>query len=298
MLCALAVGVMLCAAGCSSLSPSVTVKARKFDDFVRNQVETDSENPVSVMQRYRRDFDSHTAPDGLKDLNDEELQVLFDSAALAYWYGGAGTIPEVEGSFRELVHRDAAREADVSAIFHIYMAERDFGKAANVKNLLPDSDMEIVPSLVDTVLESNTLPTELVVDPVSQTVTRRPVDLGMDVGIVIIWHPKCHFSTRALADIRSDKELASIIFPRAKWVAPAGTHLDFTSIQSWNASNSDVSVTIAHRQKEWPMIDYWGSPSFYFIKDGKVGARVVGWPREGRKAEVLAAAKAVGISAD
>ena len=43
------------------------------------------------------------------------------------------------------------------------------------------------------------------------------------------------------------------------------------------------------------MIDYWGTPTFYFLQNGVVRAKVTGWPKEGRRAELLAALRQVGL---
>jgi hypothetical protein len=59
--------------------------------------------------------------------------------------------------------------------------------------------------------------------------------------------------------------------------------------QRWNHEHPAMQHTIAYRNDEWPMIDWWGTPTFYFIKDGAVIAKFVGWPKEGRRAELLTA---------
>lgn len=43
------------------------------------------------------------------------------------------------------------------------------------------------------------------------------------------------------------------------------------------------------------MLDRWETPTFYFFRQGKVVAKVVGWPGRGRKPEVRSALKLVGL---
>jgi hypothetical protein len=43
------------------------------------------------------------------------------------------------------------------------------------------------------------------------------------------------------------------------------------------------------------VIDSWGTPTFYVLKDGAVTAKVDGWPKAGRRRELLAALHKVGL---
>jgi hypothetical protein len=52
-------------------------------------------------------------------------------------------------------------------------------------------------------------------------------------------------------------------------------------------------MTTAYRQTEWPGFDIWAIPTFYFLKDGKIEAKVVGW--QGHRGAVLEAMKKIGL---
>jgi hypothetical protein len=65
--------------------------------------------------------------------------------------------------------------------------------------------------------------------------------------------------------------------------------------QSWNQTHPGQEITLAYRDAEWPMITRWGTPDFYFLKDGVVRAKVFGWPPGGRKAQLVAALHEVGL---
>jgi hypothetical protein len=40
-------------------------------------------------------------------------------------------------------------------------------------------------------------------------------------------------------------------------------------------------MTIAYAGDDWPEVRIWQTPTFIFLKDGKVTGKVIGWPKEG-----------------
>ena len=41
----------------------------------------------------------------------------------------------------------------------------------------------------------------------------------------------------------------------------------------------NIEFQIVYFETDWPEINYWGSPSFYFFENSKLVKKVVGWPR-------------------
>jgi len=54
-------------------------------------------------------------------------------------------------------------------------------------------------------------------------------------------------------------------------------------------------MVLAYDYHEWPMIDRWYTPVFYFLRNGRLVSEVIGWPRAGRKTEIVAALQNVGL---
>jgi len=81
----------------------------------------------------------------------------------------------------------------------------------------------------------------------------------------------------------------------ARWLARQDGRLYFDIIQQWNRENPDLQMTLTVESHEWPMSDVSGTPTFYFFDHGVVKAKVTGWPAEGRRAELVAAARTVGL---
>ncbi|HTX59458.1 MAG TPA: hypothetical protein VMH02_07220, partial [Verrucomicrobiae bacterium] len=69
----------------------------------------------------------------------------------------------------------------------------------------------------------------------------------------------------------------------------------FAVVAAWNRRHPREPMTFAYAESEWPAIDRWELPVFYFFRDGKLAAEVVGWPRGGRKPQILRALQQIGL---
>lgn len=156
-------------------------------------------------------------------------------------------------------------------------------------------ELEVLPELHEAPDLIAGHPTEWAVDPNKHELLRRSVDLHQSTQVVIISHPLCHFSQAAMHDIQADPVLSKIFEANARWLIPQGNHLDFGVVQQWNREHPGQQAALAFRRDEWPMIDSWATPTFYFLKNGVVNAKVEGWPKEGRRSELLTALRQVGL---
>ncbi len=116
------------------------------------------------------------------------------------------------------------------------------------------------------------------------------------LDIVVIAHPACGF-TRAVADAaRVDPQLLQMPSGvRSLWLSPQDGTLDTRIFTNWSKRHPDLPIRIAARQSAFPAFDYWGTPTFYVLRDGEVAARVVGWPRDGNKTALVQAFAKAGI---
>jgi hypothetical protein len=48
-------------------------------------------------------------------------------------------------------------------------------------------------------------------------------------------------------------------------------------------------MTLVYNVNEWPMIDRWDTPVFYFFKRGRLVRQIVGWAPWGSKKQLWAA---------
>ena len=138
-------------------------------------------------------------------------------------------------------------------------------------------------------------PTEWVVHPTKYELLRRNVALRDPIKVVVVSHPLCHPSSRAMRDIQADPVLRELFRAHAKWLAPQAGRLNVKILQKWNQEHPGQETTLTFRREEWPMIETWSTPTFYFRENGVLKPKVEGWPKEGRRAELLAAFRQVGL---
>ena len=60
------------------------------------------------------------------------------------------------------------------------------------------------------------------------------------------------------------------------WIVPPERSLIFTKLQTWNSDHQGWQFALATAKHEWPFIDFWDTPEFYFLKTAKwlIGSRV------------------------
>ena len=169
-----------------------------------------------------------------------------------------------------------------------------FGEARQLASRHPFPEFEAIPDLRDGEVIVG-LPTEYAIDASARALVRRSVDVSGQPQIIVVSHPSCHFSRAAMGDIQGDPTLSAVFRAHAKWLAPQSNWINFDTLQQWNHDHPDQPIGLTVASEDWAMIDSWGTPTFYFFKEGRVHAKVEGWPRSGRRAELLAALRVVGL---
>lgn len=141
-----------------------------------------------------------------------------------------------------------------------------------------------------------TVPTERSLWVVEEGPALTQVDAPMPPGpqLMVTSHPHCGPSAQLLEDAMNDEELKGLL-SGALWLVPTGARLSTASIAAWNERAPWASLHLVNAHAEWPEITYWGTPTFYFVKDGDVLEKVVGWiPGESRGA-LMSAAQRLGL---
>jgi hypothetical protein len=225
--------------------------------------------------------------------DDHDIAVLLDGAYNGAFFGNdVASVGLAATLLGVMEKRGIATDKHYLDMHEAFMGARMFEDARALAERHPVPGIEAVPDLRSDVTVPGA-PTEMVVDPGARALLRKSVDLEQ-VQVLVVSHPNCHFSQDAMRDIEADPVLREA-FAHAKWLGPQHNNLKFDAFQRWNHEHPAMQHTIAYRNDEWPIIDWWGTPTFYFIKDGSVTARFVGWPEEGRRAELLTALRKVGL---
>ncbi|MDQ7772524.1 MAG: hypothetical protein RDU13_03255, partial [Elusimicrobiales bacterium] len=91
--------------------------------------------------------------------------------------------------------------------------------------------------------------------------------------IVIAAFPGCSAADRALEEIGAAPGTLEVF---KKHGVPLTEKVDFARIGKWNGSH-DLKYRLAASREDWPDIDFSLSPTFYFMRDGKIAYRFNGW---------------------
>ena len=92
--------------------------------------------------------------------------------------------------------------------------------------------------------------------------------------------------------------MANAFIDNSIWLADKGASLTDNTIADWNNNMPDIGFQIVYAETDWPEINYWSSPSFYFFDESKLVSKVVGWPRnqtEGRKTALRTSFQTIGV---
>jgi len=110
-----------------------------------------------------------------------------------------------------------------------------------------------------------------------------------------VTHPACHFSQEAFRAIEGDAGLLALFADHAQLIAPSARRFEVALFQQWNREHPGLPMRLAYDRSQWPQLEAWSTPTFYFFRDGRLQAVVDGWPKGGRKDDLLAAARKIGL---
>jgi hypothetical protein len=236
-----------------------------------------SETGGVVRAAYERLFPAALRDAILAKADRVELAVLFDVTNIV----ASNTLDpkhvhDAASAFRAMDRVGAASDVEIQTLRSLMLKARAF-----------DAPVQLaLPRLVDE--SQGKTPTILHVEP--GTLIRRWFPM-VGPQIVVVSQPHCGFSARAMRDIASDTVLAPVFDQHSRWLVPQQASGEPEQV----LAPSRFRYTLAYTQSEFPMIDVWETPTFYFLNGTKVIKKVVGWPREGRRQEVLEGVHAIGL---
>lgn len=189
-----------------------------------------------------------------------------------------------------------ANKEDREAMFKALIGLRRFEDAREYLAKYPDLAVE---SPVPAVLEADARasgPMAYAIADKGTTLAPMPYDLGSGTRLVVITHPLCAFSRRAMEALAGDDGLSSLLGPII-WLTPVDQTLNLSTLSEWNEAHPQMPMVIAKSRADWPFVDQWATPVFYVLKDGALTGKLVGWPAEGNR-QALMALLARSMSAD
>ncbi|PZQ15345.1 MAG: hypothetical protein DI564_08370 [Rhodanobacter denitrificans] len=251
---------------------------------------SEAERGATIAASYRERFGTLTAAE-LDALPDASLDLLFRAAEIPVGYTLDPYYAEqMNAAYERLAARSRVEPRHRRSMFEAWIMLRRFDAARRIADAAPDAGH--LPLLHETPVPSGA-PALWAPDDGADALTRRPADLTRP-RIVVVSHPLCGFSQNAARQIAADPELAPRFADRSLWLLPQTATLDVEQVRAWQRAHAPFRMAYVDLQRHWPGMDEWGTPTFYFFKDGRVVHKVVGWPAQGRKADLLEGLARIG----
>ncbi len=180
-----------------------------------------------------------------------------------------------------------AKTIDVKNMYHALIKNRMFKQAKLFFDTHEGVELEKLPNFVNGYGFNEQEITIFALDAENKnTLIKQNFNFSKNTELIIISHPRCHFCYRAAKHIKKDRVLSQFLSKHAHWFSPPDSAFYLDDISQWNNKFPNFTMKYIETSLDFPMLDYWGTPSFYFLTDGKVVDKLVGWPKEGRLKEL------------
>lgn len=245
---------------------------------------------AAIASKYRALAGAPLDAAQLRALSDKALLSAHEASGLvAFYTSEAGHAAELAASGAELVRRGQATRNQIEDVHQKLIAARLFGAALQWRGRHGLGASNATMTADDTVGAGSAGPTLLAFTGQDGRMVRESFPLR-GKQIIAVTHPLCHFSYNALGAISGDEALGTRMQGLMTLLVPQRAESDMRVFKAWNTLNPELPYRIVYKASEWPMIGEWGTPNFYFMRDGVVVDMVQGWPRDGsRMAELRAA---------
>ncbi|MGQ4659315.1 hypothetical protein [Lysobacter sp. F6437] len=281
-----------------------TAIGRKFDQLraLRRLPEdagsglTDAVREQAMHDGYERLFGA--GPLSLAEVSDTDLDLLFRAANMVI---GITNDPEyfddMDRLLAELKTRNLVQKDHYRVMHEALVLTRNFDRADALARTHPSLELAAIPKIVDNVPMSYAGPTAWWVSQDRYQLVHQAVELGAPAMVIVTAHLGCGYSRDAMKTIESDPVLGPVFAKHANWLAPQDGRLDIELLQQWNREHPAVEMVLAVDAREWPAIDDWKTPTFYFFKNGELTTKVSGWPLDGagHRDDVVAALGEIGL---
>jgi len=152
---------------------------------------------------------------------------------------------------------------------------RDFERARSyaAKARIP---LERIPQIEDSLNISKDGLSILRVDTEKEVLLRENVDLDNQVHIFVVSFIGCTFSRHAADAIERHELLRNWMKKRSTWIITPGL-LYFDDVLAWNRRHPSTAFSYVDKMESWRFLDDLSTPTFYFVKQGKVILKLKGW---------------------
>lgn len=249
-------------------------------------VGNERERARQMTDVFDRSLQDAYAPHRLSSASDSELEARFQAANRVVFYAHEPRHAALLARTADMLEtRLLLTDEHRRDVYRSWVVTRGFEQANALARVHPALQLPVlppVPAAGD--LAAGQVAVWQPADT-AETLSAQIVDRDAPRRVVVLSHPRCGFSQRAIAAIEADPALSARLRD-ALWLAPPSGSLDLADIQAWNRAHPDARLSYAVAMRDWPPFDSWATPVFYFMREGRVVATVTGWPKEGRAREL------------
>lgn len=258
---------------------------RSYESFHQTEGALEASRPVNFRQAladsYATYIAGHQKPATLRVLPASSANLLFRAAYdTAFYTFDRRYVEDMEADLARMRALEADESRHYQDLYEALIRTRDLSTAKSVLATRPELSDKAAPAIEGALIEGAG-PSALVLSEDGSSVSQQPIVLGNAIDIVVIGHPSCHFSSDAVAAIEANLSLRAVFTRHARWLMPQDGNMRPRRIAEWNAAHPAARMSYIYRQADWPAIDYWGTPTFYFFRNGKRVGKLVGWPPNG-----------------
>lgn len=304
LLLALSTAVLAAGLVCGRVPPDATAPSpatRGFDAVWRAERATKGLPDAARARAIGEEYDARLGPvarGGLASLGHADLDLLHRAAhTTAFHTLSAAHLGAVRATLDELERRGLAAKRHVIHAHELLIKARRLDEATALAARHPSLALEAVPALRQAGPAVRGRPGAWSVDSREDALVRRSIDPGAPAHVVVVSHPLCHFSRAAMEAVGAAPALTGALRGHATYLAPQDGSFHLDVLRAWDQAHPDQAIAIALDRVEWPWVDSWETPTFYFLEGGAVVAKVSGWPSGGRLAELEEGARRIGLLA-
>lgn len=265
------------------LSQQLVAAAQKFGNIEKKTLSISKwqSRVEKIEQAYRDAFGGLDLDKATIDrLSTDAVRSLFNASYIRVFYSlKRAQIAPVTSFYAALQEREALTPKDTRRMYRTYISLRDFAHARELLQNNPGLGLPALPDIKGKVDDEANEPAVLVVAADGTALTYKPIQVRQGKRVVIVSHPLCHFTRRATRVLASHPDLWQVLTEHAIWIAPQDGRLTMDALVDWNRHIPAARIYLTYRQSDWPMVDKWGTPSFYFLDAGKLVYEFTGWPQ-------------------
>lgn len=296
------VGIQFLIAAHAHSSPSTSIqqavaKFRSDEAGIMRNFPPQTEIAPRFVDSYEKWLHGKISSQLLHTYSIASLTSLFDAANTAAFYSFYPVaVRDMRSIADELRGRNELSDRQAKQVFEALFSARLVPEARRWRQKYAIFFPQPMPEFVDPPGRKKNLPTEWVVEEARNVVERRAVDISSGSSVIVAAHPLCHFSQNAIAQIMADPILRKRLEGHVKWLVPQHRNYDLQLVRDWNRDHPAAPMSFAYKFSEWPQMDAWDTPTFYFFRDGHLVAKVAGWPDGGNMEKLYKASARAGLA--